>query len=60
MDISLLDIKDHVKKYAGAISSLVNVDVGVVDKNMVRVTGTGLYKNIEGVGTWEVYIKILF
>lgn len=49
MDISLLDIKDHVKKYAGAISSLVNVDVGVVDKNMVRVTGTGLYKNIEGV-----------
>ena len=49
MDISLLDIKDHVKKYAGAISSLINVDVGVVDKNMVRVTGTGLYKNIEGV-----------
>ena len=49
MDISLLDIKDHVKKYAGAISSLVNVDVGVVDKNMVRVTGAGLYKNIEGV-----------
>lgn len=49
MDISLLDIKDHVKKYAGAISSLVNVDVGVVDKNMVRVTGTGLYNNIEGV-----------
>lgn len=49
MNISLLDIKDHVKKYAGAISSLVNVDVGVVDKNMVRVTGTGLYKNIEGV-----------
>ena len=49
MNISLLDIKDHVKKYAGAISSLINVDVGVVDKNMVRVTGTGLYKNIEGV-----------
>ncbi|MDO4588303.1 MAG: sigma 54-interacting transcriptional regulator [Fusobacterium sp.] len=49
MEISLLNIKEHVKKYAGAISSLINVDVGVVDKNMVRVTGTGLYKNIEGV-----------
>lgn len=49
MEISLLDIKEHVKKYAGAISSLINVDVGIVDKNMVRVTGTGLYKNIEGV-----------
>ncbi|WP_304159454.1 MULTISPECIES: sigma-54-dependent Fis family transcriptional regulator [Fusobacterium] len=49
MEISLLDIKEHVKKYASAISSLINVDVGIVDKNMVRVTGTGLYKNIEGV-----------
>ena len=49
MEISLLDIKEHVKKDASAISSLINVDVGIVDKNMVRVTGTGLYKNIEGV-----------
>ena len=49
MEISLLDIKEHVKKYASAISSLINVDVGIVDKNMIRVTGTGLYKNIEGV-----------
>ena len=49
MEISLLDIKKHVKKYASAISGLINVDVGIVDKNMVRVTGTGLYKNIEGV-----------
>ena len=49
MEISLLDIKEHVKKYASAISALINVDVGIVDKNMVRVTGTGLYKNIEGV-----------
>ena len=49
MEISLLDIKERVKKYASAISSLINVDVGIVDKNMVRVTGTGLYKNIEGV-----------
>ena len=49
MENSLIDIKEHVKKYANVITSLINVDVGIVDKNMRRVTGTGLYKNIEGV-----------
>ena len=39
MEISLLDIKEHVKKYASAISSLINVDVGIVDKNMVSSHG---------------------
>ncbi len=32
MEISLLDIKEHVKKYASAISSLINVDVGRTHK----------------------------
>ena len=49
MENSLIDIKEHVKKYANVITNLINVDVGIVDKNMRRVTGTGLYKNIEGV-----------
>ncbi len=48
-EVSLIEIKEHVKKYADVITNLINVDVGVVDKNMRRVTGTGLYKNIEGV-----------
>ena len=49
MEVSLLNIKKDVNRYINIISNLINVDVGVVDKNMYRVTGTGLYKNIDGV-----------
>ena len=49
MEISLLNIKEEVDKYINIISNLINVDVGVVDKNMLRITGTGLYKNINGI-----------
>lgn len=49
MEVSLLNIKEDVNRYINIISNLINVDVGVVDKNMFRVTGTGLYKNIDGV-----------
>ena len=49
MGITLLDIKEDVNRYINIISSLMKVDVGVVDSNMTRVTGTGLYKNIAGV-----------
>lgn len=49
MEISLLHIREDVNRYVNIISNMINVDVGVVDKNMLRVTGTGLYKNIEGV-----------
>lgn len=49
MEISLLNIKEDVNRYINIISNLIKVDVGVVDKNMMRVTGTGLYKNIAGV-----------
>lgn len=49
MGITLLDIKEDVNRYINIISSLMKVDVGVVDSSMTRVTGTGLYKNIAGV-----------
>ena len=49
MEVSLINIKEDVNRYINIISNLIKVDVGVVDKNMVRVTGTGLYKNIDGV-----------
>lgn len=49
MEVTLLDIKEDVNRYINIISILMKVDVGVVDSNMRRVTGTGLYKNIEGV-----------
>ena len=37
MESSLIDIKEHVKKYANVITSLINVDVGIVDKNPGRI-----------------------
>lgn len=49
MKVSLLDIKEDVNRYINIISNIMKVDVGVVDSDMRRVTGTGLYKNIEGV-----------
>lgn len=49
MGNTLLDIKEDVNRYVNIISSLMKVDVGVVDSSMTRVTGTGLYKNIAGV-----------
>ena len=60
MDVSLLHIKEDVNRYVNIISNLINVDVGVVDKNMTRVTGTGLYKNIAGVLLWGVSIRTLY
>ena len=39
MEVSLLNIKEDVNRYINIISNLLNVDVGVVDKNMFRVTG---------------------
>lgn len=60
MEVSLLNIKEDVNRYINIISNLINVDVGVVDKNMMRVTGTGLYKNIAGVSALgSVYRKTL-
>lgn len=49
MKISLFDIKNDIDRYISIISNITKVDVGVVDSNLVRVTGTGLYKNIEGI-----------
>lgn len=45
----LKDIKAEVDRYVNIIASVLEVDVGVVDSQMRRVTGTGLYRNIEGV-----------
>ncbi len=32
-------------KYANIISNIIKVDVEIVDKNLCRVAGTGIYKN---------------
>lgn len=46
MKTSLLkEIQDIVIKYANVISSVINVDVEIVDENLLRVAGTGIYKD---------------
>lgn len=48
MEISLIEIKEHVKKYIEVITTVIDVGVGVVDKNMKRVSSTGLYIDEDG------------
>ncbi|MCW6060321.1 sigma 54-interacting transcriptional regulator [Clostridium sporogenes] len=42
---TLLEIQDTVAKYANIILNIIKVDVEIVDKNLCRVAGTGIYKN---------------
>ena len=39
MKVNLQDIKEELKKYANTISKLFSMDVGICDKNLVRITG---------------------
>lgn len=41
-------VKGHVRKYAEVISSVMQVEVEIVDNDMVRIAGTGIYKNTVG------------
>ena len=41
-------IKDFIQSYSEAISSILEVEVTIVDENFRRVSGTGIYK--EGIG----------
>lgn len=43
MQISLLSIQDTVVKYAQIIAKISRVDVEVVDENLYRIAGTGIY-----------------
>lgn len=62
MKYNLLDIKDYIFKLAEVISEILRVDVEIVDINMIRVAGTGIYdvkigRVIEGANI--VYSKVL-
>ncbi len=48
MKVSLVQIEEHIKKYIEVITTIMDVDVGVADRNMIRVSGTGLYRNMVG------------
>lgn len=58
----LKDIQPYVKQYARVISKVVGIDVEVVDADMIRIAGTGMYE--EGVGAsiseeGEVYRHVM-
>ncbi|WFD12287.1 sigma-54 interaction domain-containing protein [Tepidibacter hydrothermalis] len=44
-DTELKKIQATVIKYANAISTIINVDVEIVDNNLYRIAGTGIYKD---------------
>lgn len=44
MKVNLQDISEELKKYANTISKLFSMDVGICDKNLVRITGSGPQK----------------
>lgn len=44
MDSKLLRIQDTVMKYVRIISKIVKVEVEVVDSNLYRIAGTGIYE----------------
>lgn len=47
--MDLIKISSNVQRIAEAIKSVINVDVTIVDKNLNRIAGTGLY--VENIGT---------
>lgn len=59
-EIGLGQIKKHVKKYATIISSVMKVDVEIIDKDMTRIVGTGIFKKNVGVpAKGSVYKDVL-
>ena len=62
MNHLLIKIKDDVMKYAETISQVLNVDVEVMDRNLVRIAGTGRIKEKVGMSMSEeahIYKKVL-
>ena len=44
-DSLLIQIQDDVVKYANIIANVIKADVEIVDQNLFRVAGTGIYKD---------------
>lgn len=49
----LKDIQEAVTKYANILSQILQVEVEIVDDNLIRVAGTGIYKDKIGVDISE-------
>lgn len=62
MSSLLLKIQDTVSKYADIVSRIAQVDVEVVDNNLFRVAGTGIFRqklNVDMSSEGHVYRQVL-
>lgn len=62
MKTILQDIQETVIQYANIIANVIKVDVEIVDANLVRIAGTGIYKgkiNEDMSGEGFVYKEVL-
>ena len=58
----LSDLQPSVQSYADVISRVTGIDVEIVDSNMVRVAGTGIYADSVGQNlarAGEVYKEVM-
>lgn len=46
MGTVLMDVQPSIIRYANIISKVLKVEVEIVDSNLIRIAGTGIYKNI--------------
>jgi len=59
-NVNLNQISEHVKKYASVISSVMKVDVEIVDQDLIRIAGTGIFSKATGVkAKGRVYKDVL-
>lgn len=59
-ETTLNRVRGHVRKYAEVISSVMKVEVEIVDSKMIRIAGTGIYKKAVGVpAKGSVYRDVL-
>ncbi|MEN8076179.1 sigma 54-interacting transcriptional regulator [Clostridioides difficile] len=60
--VRLNDIKKHLESYANAISNILKIDVEIVDENLNRIVGTGIYESKVGINIKKnglVYLETL-
>lgn len=60
--VRLNDIKKHLESYANAISNILKIDVEIVDENLNRIVGTGIYESKVGINIRKnglVYLETL-
>lgn len=47
--VRLNDIREYLQSYANAISNILKIDVEIVDENLNRIIGTGIYEKKVGI-----------